>query len=420
MEELIINGGKALKGEIKICGAKNSVVALLPATILLDGTNKITNIPKISDVKLLIDIMEEMGAKIEYKDETIEINTEKIKHGTTNDIKAGKIRASYYLAGALLGKYKEAIIPLPGGCNLGPRPIDLHIKGFEKLGANVEVSHGLLKISADKLVGTDIYIDKVSVGATINIMLAAVLAEGTTKLENAAKEPHVVDLANMLNEAGAKISGAGTDVITIEGVKTLHSVNHRVIPDQIETGTYMIASAITGGDITLKNVCVEHMTAVIDKLRETNTDVEIIDDETIRVKREKKLLAVSVKTLPYPGFPTDMQSPLGALLAIASGTSLVTESIWDNRFKYTDELNKMGADITVEGRIAAIKGVDKITGARVVAPDLRGGVALVLAGLAANGITIVTNIEHVNRGYENIEEKLRSLGAEIKLQKVEE
>ena len=324
------------------------------------------------------------------------------------------------MAGALLGKYKEAVIPLPGGCNLGTRPIDLHLKGFEKLGATVEISHGLLKLKAERLIGTKIYLDIVSVGATINLMLASVMAEGVTTIENAAKEPHIVDVANLLNKAGAKIEGAGTDIIKIEGVKTLGAVKHSVIPDQIETGTYMIAAAATGGDVIIKNICVEHMASVIEKLRDANVTVDIIDNETVRVSRDKSLLGTSIKTLPHPGFPTDLQSPMGTLLSIASGTSLITESIWENRFKYTDELNKMGTDITVDGRVAVIKGVEKITGARVVAPDLRGGVALVIAGLIAEGTTIVTGMNHVNRGYEDIEGKLKSLGAKIKLEVVEE
>lgn len=420
MEELIIKGGKPLHGEIKIGGAKNSAVGLIPATILFEGTSTISNLPKISDTKLLADILTDIGANVEVKDDSITINTDGISHSIENEAKAGKMRASYYLAGALLGRYKEAVIPLPGGCNLGTRPIDLHLKGFEKLGAEVEISHGLLKLKADKLVGTRIYLDIVSVGATINLMLAACMAEGTTTIENAAKEPHVVDVASMLNEAGAKIEGAGTDIIRIEGVKSLHGVNHRVIPDQIETGTYMIAAAATGGDVTIKNVCVEHMAALIEKLREANVDVDIIDNETLRVSRKHNLLGISIKTLPYPGFPTDLQSPMGALLVNASGTSIITESIWENRFKYTDELNKMGSNITVDGRRAVFKGVDKITGARVTSPDLRGGAALVIAGLVAEGTTVVAGMEHVNRGYEDIVGKLKVLGADIELKQVED
>lgn len=420
MEQLVIKGGNKLKGEVRICGAKNSAVALIPATILFDGDSTISNLPQISDTKLLASILSEMGAKVDFKDDKMRINTDNIAHGTENELKAGKIRASYYLAGALLGKYKEAVIPLPGGCNLGTRPIDLHIKGFEKLGAQVEISHGMLKLKAKKLVGTKIYLDVVSVGATINIMLAAVMAEGTTTIENAAKEPHIVDVANMLNEAGANISGQGTDIITIHGVKSLHGVKHKTIPDQIETGTYMIAAAATGGDVKIKNICLEHMASVIEKLRDANVQVDVLDEETVRVTRKKPLLGISVKTLPHPGFPTDLQSPMGALLTVASGTSMITESIWENRFKYTDELNKMGSEITVTDRTAQIKGVSKITGARVKAPDLRGGVALVIAGLMAQGTTIVSGVEHVNRGYEDIEGKLKSLGADIRLEEVDE
>ncbi|MCQ2978663.1 MAG: UDP-N-acetylglucosamine 1-carboxyvinyltransferase [Clostridia bacterium] len=420
MEQLVIKGGKKLKGEIKICGAKNSAVALIPATILCGGKSTISNLPQISDTSLLCDILSEMGADVNFKGSTMTINTAKISRGTDNELKAGKIRASYYLAGALLGRYKEAHIPLPGGCNLGTRPIDLHIKGFEKLGATVEISHGMLNLKAKKLVGTKIYLDIVSVGATINIMLAAVMAEGKTTIENAAKEPHIVDVANMLNKAGAKIKGAGTDKITIEGVKSLHGVKHKVIPDQIETGTYMIAAAATGGDVTIKDICLDDMASVIEKLREAGVVVDIIDKQTVRVTRKKQLQGISITTLPHPGFPTDLQSPMGTLLTMCNGVSKITESIWENRFKYTDELNKMGSDITVDGKVAVFKGVNKITGARVTAPDLRGGVALVIAGLIAEGTTIVSGVEHVNRGYEDIEGKLKSLGADINLEVVEE
>lgn len=415
MEKLVVKGGKKLNGEIKIGGMKNAAVALLPATILISGDCKISNLPKISDIQLLEEILTDMGSKIELSDDTMIINNDNIKHSTHNFDKAGKMRASYYLAGALLGRYKEAEIPLPGGCNLGTRPIDQHIKGFEKLGASVKIRHGLMKIKADKLVGTKICLDIVSVGATINIMLAAVMAEGTTVLENVAKEPHVVDIANLLIKAGAKISGAGTDTITIEGVSELKAVEHSVIPDQIEAGTYMIAAAAAGGEVTLKGVCATHMVSVIEKLRDANVTVDIESEDTIKISRQKPLLGISLKTLPHPGFPTDLQSPMGALLTIARGTSMITESIWENRFKYTDELNKMGSDIAVDGRVAVIRGVENITGARVIAPDLRGGVALVIAGLIADGETIISGMEHVNRGYEDIEGKLKALGADIKL-----
>jgi len=388
---------------------------LLPATILLGGTSRICNLPQISDIDLLCNILDSMGAEIDRKKDEVSINTDNILHQTHDFDKAGRMRASYYLAGALLGRYKEAEIPLPGGCNLGTRPIDQHIKGFEKLGAKVEISHGLLKITAKELVGTRICLDISSVGATINIMFAAVMAKGVTEIENAAKEPHVVDVANLLNKAGANIQGAGTDLIRIVGVDELKGVEHKVIPDQIETGTYMMMAAATKGDITLHGVCGDDMASVIEKLRDADVNIDKVDDETIRVTRTKPLLGISVKTLPHPGFPTDLQSPMGAMLTIANGTSMITESIWENRFKYTDELNKMGSDISVDGRVAIIRGVDKITGARVIAPDLRGGVALIIAGLMADGETIVSAMEHVNRGYEDIYGKLKSLGADIEL-----
>ncbi len=417
MEKLIVKGGNPLKGEIKIGGAKNAAVALLPATILTSGTCTITNLPQISDIDILEHLLKEMGSSVKREGTSITVCNDEISYKTHNFDEAGKMRASYYLVGALLGKYKKAEIPLPGGCNLGTRQIDQHIKGFEKLGAKVEIKHGLLRVTADRLIGTTICFDVVTVGATINVMLAAVMAEGVTKLENVAKEPHVVDVANLLIKAGAKIEGAGTDAITITGVKELKAVDHAVIPDQIETGTYMIAAAATRGDVILKDVCEEHMQAVIEKLREANVTIEMLDSTRMRVKGNEEIKAVNVKTLPHPGFPTDLQSPMGALLAIASGTSMVTESIWENRFKYTDELKKMGSDIAVDGRVAIIRGVKTLSGSRVVSPDLRGGAALIIAGLVAEGKTIVLGMEHVNRGYEGIEDKLKSLGADIELVK---
>ncbi len=414
MEKFLINGGNRLCGEIKIGGAKNAAVAVIPATILLSGKTTITNLPRISDTEVLHKLLSEMGSKISIDGTTMVIDNEDILHHTHNFDLAGKMRASYYMCGALLGRYKEAEIPLPGGCNLGTRQIDQHIKGFEKLGAEVKISHGLIRIKADKLVGTNICFDIVSVGATINVMLAATMAEGITKLENVAKEPHVVDIANLLNKAGAKIEGAGTDIITIYGVTSLKGVEHEIIPDQIETGTYMIAAAATKGNVLLTDVCPEHMESVMDKLRDAGVEVAVESSNQIRVKADKKLLAISVKTLPYPGFPTDLQSPIGTMLTVANGTSMIIENIWENRFKYLDELNKMGSDVSVDGRIAIIRGVDKITGARVTAPDLRGGAALIIAGLIAEGYTIVSGVEHVDRGYEDMEMKLKQLGADIK------
>ncbi|HAN10677.1 MAG TPA: UDP-N-acetylglucosamine 1-carboxyvinyltransferase [Clostridiales bacterium] len=413
MEKLIINGGRKLVGEINVNGGKNAAVAIIPAVLLASEETEIKNLPHISDTKLLVDILKKMGVKCEFIGDVLRVTNTQVNDYKFDFDEVSKMRASYYFIGALLGKYKKAELPLPGGCNLGSRPIDQHIKAFELLGATVKIEHGIIKVEAEKLVGTKIYLDVISVGATINTMLAAVLAEGETIIENAAKEPHVVDLADFLNKMGAKVQGAGTDVIVVEGVKKLDGCTHVVIPDQIEAGTYMVAAAITGGDVTIKNVDPKHMESITAKLKEANVEVIEIGN-TIRIVGKDDLVSMNVKTLPYPGFPTDMQSQMGALLSIAKGTSMITETIWANRFRYTDGLNRMGAKIKSEGSVAVIKGVDKLTGAKVTAPDLRGGVALVLAGLVAEGVTEISNIEHIDRGYEEIEEKLNSLGASIK------
>jgi len=413
LEKLIINGGRKLVGEINVNGGKNAAVAIIPAVLLASEETEIKNLPHISDTKLLVDILKKMGVKCEFIGDVLRVTNTQVNDYKFDFDEVSKMRASYYFIGALLGKYKKAELPLPGGCNLGSRPIDQHIKAFELLGATVKIEHGIIKVEAEKLVGTKIYLDVISVGATINTMLAAVLAEGETIIENAAKEPHVVDLADFLNKMGAKVQGAGTDVIVVEGVKKLDGCTHVVIPDQIEAGTYMVAAAITGGDVTIKNVDPKHMESITAKLKEANVEVIEIGN-TIRIVGKDDLVSMNVKTLPYPGFPTDMQSQMGALLSIAKGTSMITETIWANRFRYTDGLNRMGAKIKSEGSVAVIKGVDKLTGAKVTAPDLRGGVALVLAGLVAEGVTEISNIEHIDRGYEEIEEKLNSLGASIK------
>lgn len=413
LEELIVNGGKRLEGEVFVSGAKNAAVAMIPAAILANDVCVIENLPYIDDVISLADTLNEMGVKCDFLDpHTLRIDSRNLNNFCATYEAVKKIRASYYLLGALLGRYKQAEVAFPGGCNFGTRPIDQHIKGFTALGAEVVVEHGMIKARADKLVGTQIYLDVVSVGATINIMLAAVLAEGTTTIENAAKEPHVVDTANFLNSMGANIKGAGTDVIRIVGVKKLSGTNYMIIPDQIEAGTYMIAGAITRGDVTVHNLIPKHMESVSAKLLEMGVELEEGDDY-IRVKAKDRLKAVNIKTLPYPGFPTDLQPQMSALLSIAEGTSIITESVWENRFQYIDELKRLGADIKVEGRVAIIKGVKKLSGAQVSATDLRAGAGLVLAALAAEGKTTINNLQYIDRGYEAIEKKLNAMGAEI-------
>ena len=413
MEQYVIKGGNPLVGEVEIGGAKNAALAILSAAIMTDETVTIENLPNVRDINVLLDAIREIGARVERVDaHTVKINGSYIRDFRVDNEFIRKIRASYYLMGAMLGKYKKAEVALPGGCNIGSRPIDLHMKGFSALGAKVGIKHGLFIASADKLKGTHIYLDKASVGATINIMMAASMADGKTIIENAAKEPHVVDVANFLNSMGAHIRGAGTDVIRIVGVHKLHKTEYSIIPDQIEAGTFMFAAAATKGDVTVKNVIPKHLEATTAKLIEIGCEVEEFDD-AVRVVASKPLKHTHVTTLYYPGFPTDMQPQMAVVLGIASGTSTVTESIFENRFKYVDELTRMGANIKVESNIAIINGVKGYTGARVNAPDLRAGAALVIAGLAADGITVVDDIYYIERGYEDFEEKLAGLGAVI-------
>ena len=413
MEQYAIKGGNPLVGEVEIGGAKNAALGILAASVMTDEMVMIENLPDVRDTNVLIQAIESIGGVVERVDRhTAKICGATINTLTIEDDYIKKIRASYYLLGALLGKYKEAAVALPGGCNIGSRPIDQHIKGFEALGAEVKIAHGLITAKAEKLVGNHIYLDVVSVGATINIMMAAAMAEGKTIIENAAKEPHVVDIANFLNSMGANIKGAGTDVIRIKGVEKLHKTEYSVIPDQIEAGTFMFAAAATKGDVTIKNVIPKHLESISAKLIEIGCEIEESDD-AVRVVSSKPLRHTHVKTLPYPGFPTDMQPQIAVTLAISAGTSIVTESIFENRFKYVDELTKMGANIKVEGNTAIIDGVSKYTGAHVSAPDLRAGAALVIAGLAAEGFTMVDDINYIQRGYEDFEIKLQNLGANI-------
>ena len=419
MEQYIIKGGTPLLGEVEIGGAKNASLAIVAAAILTDEKVYIDNLPDVRDVNVLLNSIEEIGAKVSKKGkhsviidgsgvDSLRIDYENIK----------KIRASYYLLGALLGRFKKAEVALPGGCEIGSRPIDQHIKGFKALGAHVDIEHGMLVAQAEKLEGNSIYMDVVSVGATINVMLAAVLAEGETSIENAAKEPHIVDTANMLNSMGANIKGAGTDVIRIKGVKKLHSTEYTVIPDQIEAGTFMFGAAVTGGNVLVKNVIPKHLESITSKILEMGCVVEEYDD-SLRVIAGEMIVNTHVKTLPYPGFPTDMQPQIVIALALGKGTSIVTESIFENRFKYVDELSRMGAKIKVEGNTAIIDGVEKYTGAEVYAPDLRAGAALVLAGIAADGFTTIDDIKYIERGYEEFDKKLQGLGAVIAKVKTE-
>lgn len=415
METLIINGGGALRGSVEINGAKNAAVAILPAAVLASkGKCIIDNIPDIEDVHCLERILLDLGCSVKKTSKNVlEIDATDINtvNACTEDVR--RMRASYYFIGSLLARFKKAKVELPGGCPIGVRPIDQHIKGFEALGANVTIEHGAVLVEAESLKAANIFFDVVSVGATINVMIAATMAEGTTVLENVAKEPHVVDVANFLNSMGADIKGAGTDVIRIKGVNELVGCNYSVIPDQIEAGTFMIAAAATKGDVTITNIIPKHLESISAKLIEMGAIVEE-DDDSIRVTVDNKLRGVNVKTAPYPGFPTDVQQPMSVLLSITKGRSLVTESIWENRHKHTDELKKMGAMIKVEGRTAIIDGVEKLEGAKVIATDLRAGAAMVIAGLIANGETEIVDIEHIDRGYPHIEEKFRSLGADIR------
>ena len=413
MEQYVIKGGNPLVGEVEIGGAKNAALAILAASIMTDETVLIENMPDVRDTNILLQAMESIGTIVDRIDRhTVKINGSQIHNLVIADDYVKKIRASYYLIGALLGKYKRAEVALPGGCNIGSRPIDQHIKGWEALGSDVKIEHGLIIAKADRLVGNHIYMDVVSVGATIKVMMAAVMAEGQTIIENAAKEPHVVDVANFLNSMGANIKGAGTDVIRIRGAQKLHGTEYVIIPDQIEAGTFMFAAAVTKGDVTVKNVIPKHLESISAKLVEIGCEVEESDD-AVRVVASKKLTHTKVKTLPYPGFPTDMQPQIAVALAIAQGASMVTESIFENRFKYVDELTKMGADIKVEGNTAFITGVGKYTGANLVAPDLRAGAALVIAALAAEGFSTVEDIKYIERGYEDFHLKLQALGASI-------
>mgnify|MGYP004512181201 FL=1 len=414
MEKLVITGPTPLKGEVEISGAKNAAVAILPATLLVDGVCTINNVPNISDVQILCKILEKMGAKIEWTNKNeIKIDTRNIITNQAPLDLTSKFRASYYLIGAMLGRTGAIEVGMPGGCKLGARPIDQHIKGFELLGANVEVGKGTINAKANSLTGAHIYMDVVSVGATINIMLASVLAKGTTTIDNAAKEPHIVDVANFLNTMGADIRGAGTDVIKINGVEKLHGDStYSVVPDQIEAGTFMLAAIASKGDLLIKNCITKHLEPLTAKILEIGGNVEDNGD-SIRVWYSKRPNKATIKTLPYPGFPTDLQPQMGVVLSTANGTSIINESIWESRFQYTAELNKMGAKITAQGKTAIFEGVDELFGAPVYSTDLRAGAALIVAGVSANGITEIYNLEHIDRGYENIEEKFRKIGANI-------
>ncbi len=414
MDKFVIKGKTRLKGEVEISGAKNAAVAILPATLLIDGITTLENVPNISDVKIICDILNELGAKVTWTGEhSLTVDARNLNCTNAPLDKTSKFRASYYLIGSLLGRCGGAQVGLPGGCNLGARPIDQHIKGFEALGAVVDVSQGKITAKAKKLTGTSIYFDVVSVGATINLILASVLAKGTTILDNVAKEPHIVDVANFLNAAGADIRGAGTDTIKINGVKSLReNCNYSIVPDQIETGTFMLAAVASRGDILIKNCIPEHMDSLTAKIVEMGATVEDLGD-SLRVSCNKRPRSANIKTLPYPGFPTDLQPQMGVALSVASGTSIINESIWESRFQYTNELNKMGAKITAQGKTAIFEGVENLTGAPIYATDLRAGAALLIAGIIANGTTELYNIHYIDRGYEHIEDKFRSLGANI-------
>ena len=415
MEKLVITGGTPLKGEVSIIGAKNSAIAILPATLLCKGVCTLHNVPNIIDVNLSCQILKELGSKISWTGpHSLTIDNRNITKTHAPLDLTSRFRASYYLIGAMLGRCKEIEVGLPGGCNLGARPIDQHIKGFEALGAVANLTQGKISVKADKLTATSIYMDVVSVGATINVLLASVLAEGTTTIDNAAKEPHIVDVANFLNTLGADIRGAGTDVIKVNGVKELKdNITYSIVPDQIEAGTFMLAALATKGDIVIKNCIPEHLDCLTSKILEIGGNVEYKDD-TIHVWYTKRPTKTVIKTLPYPGFPTDLQPQMGVVLSTAIGTSIINESIWTSRFQYTAELNKMGANIIAQGQSAVFEGVDELFGAPVYATDLRAGAALVIAGIAAKGVTEVYNLKHIDRGYENIEDKFSSLGANIK------
>ena len=418
MTKYLIHGGSPLHGTIHISGAKNAAVAIIPAALLVDGVCRIENVPQISDVTLILQILRELGADVRLVNRTtVEVDCSHIRNRQVPYELARKIRASYYLVGALLSRFGWAEVPLPGGCDLGGRPVDQHIKGFVSMGADVEVRNGLIDArvpNGARLSGGQVYLDIVSVGATMNIMLAATLASGMTVIENAAKEPHIVDLANFLNSMGADIRGAGTDVIKIHGVARLRGGTYSIIPDQIEAGTYMAAVAAAGGDVLIRNVIPKHLDCITAKLVEMGVEVEELDD-ALRLRREGPMGRVNVKTMPYPGFPTDMQPQIAAALCVAQGTSVLTEGVWDNRYRYVDEFRRMGARIQVDGKVAVIEGVDHLTGAPIHACDLRAGAAMVIAGLAAQGVTEIDGIHHIERGYETIVEKLANLGADIQI-----
>ena len=418
MNKYQIQGGNRLHGTIQISGAKNAAVAILPAALLVDGVCRIENVPQISDVTLILQILRELGADVRLVNATtVEVDCSHIRNRQVPYELGRKIRASYYLLGALLGRFGWAEVPLPGGCDLGGRPIDQHIKGFVAMGADVEVRGGLVYAQVPqggRLRGGNVYLDVVSVGATMNIMLAAALAEGMTVIENAAKEPHIVDLANFLNSMGANIMGAGTDVIKVRGVGRLRGGSYSIIPDQIEAGTYMAAVAAAGGEVVIQNVIPKHLECISAKLLEMGVEIEEYDDSML-IRRDGPLSRTNIKTMPYPGFPTDMQSQIGAVLCLAQGTSVITEGVWDNRYRYVDELRRMGARIQVDGKVAVIEGVEQLTGAPVNACDLRAGAAMVIAGLAAEGVTEVDSIHHIERGYENLVEKLIGVGADIRM-----
>ena len=417
MDKYVINGGTTLHGEVEISGAKNAAVAIIPAALMVDGVCRIENLPQISDTDMLLTILSELGARVRYiNSSVVEIDCTDVHLQDAPYELMRKIRASYYLIGAMLGRFGSAKTTMPGGCNFGVRPIDQHIKGMTALGAAVDVKNGFVYADAagGRLHGARIYLDKVSVGATMNIILAATLAQGRTIIENAAREPHIVDLANFLNSMGADVRGAGTDTVKVNGVDRLHGGTYTIIPDQIEAGTYMVAAAATGGEVLVKNVIPKHLECISAKLRETGTIVQEYEDSVL-VKGASTLRRANIKTLPYPGFPTDMQPQMGVLLCLAAGTSVITEGIYDNRFKYVNELRKMGAEIQVDGRVAIIEGGTRLTGAPVMACDLRAGAAMVIAGMCASGVTQVEDIHYIERGYENFVGKLRRLGADIEI-----
>lgn len=413
MEKFVIHGGRPLRGEVSISGAKNAVVAILPATILADDVCRIENIPNISDVTYMVRILKQIGAQVRVINaHTLEIDTTSVNSFTVPDELTKHMRASYYLIGALLGRYHQARVSMPGGCDLGIRPMDQHIKGFEFLGADVSIENAMVNAHAEKLIGSSVYMDVVSVGATVNIMLAAVKARGLTVIENAAKEPHIVDLANFLNSMGADVRGAGTDVIKIHGVEKMHGCTYSIIPDQIEAGTYMVAAGATRGDVLIKNIIPKHLESISAKLEECGLEVTEYDD-SIRVRYVGNLSKCNIKTMPHPGFPTDMQPQMSVLLSIAEGTSIVSENVSDNRYRYVAQLTRMGANVQVDGKVAVIEGVSELTGAPVKADDLRAGAAMLIAGLTAQGVTEIENIQHIDRGYEDVVEKFLALGADI-------